>query len=190
MDPHENELVSILRRGWWALLLRGIAAIAFAILTWLQPGISLTALVFLFGWYAIVDGALGASMAIAGRKTHEHWVVMFLGGLLGIAVGVVTFLAPGITALALLFYIAIWAVATGALEIVVAIRLRKEIPNEWLLVLGGLASVTFGVLLMARPQAGALAVLSLIAAFAFIFGLIHVVLAFRARSFVSRLAGA
>ena len=190
MDPHGDKLVGILRRGWWALLLRGIAAIAFAVLTWLQPRISLTALVLLFGWYAIVDGALGASMAIAGRKTHEHWVVLLLGGLLGIAVGVVTFLAPGITALALLFYIAIWAVATGTLEIVAAIRLRKEIPNEWLLVLGGLASVAFGVLLMARPEAGALAVLSLIAAFAFVFGVIHVALAFRARSFVSRLAGA
>ena len=190
MDPHGDKLVGILRRGWWALLLRGIAAIAFAVLTWLQPRISLTALVLLFGWYAIVDGVLGASMAIAGRKTHEHWVVLLLGGLLGIAVGVVTFLAPGITALALLFYIAIWAVATGTLEIVAAIRLRKEIPNEWLLVLGGLASVAFGVLLMARPEAGALAVLSLIAAFAFVFGVIHVALAFRARSFVSRLAGA
>jgi len=190
MAPQQDKLVGILRRGWWALLLRGIVAIAFAILTWMQPQISLTALVLLFGWYAIADGILGAWMAIAGRKTHEHWFVLFLGGLLGITVGVVTFLAPGITALALLFYIAIWAIATGALEIVVAIRLRKEIPNEWLLVLGGLASVTFGVLLMARPEAGALAVLSLIAAFAFVFGVIHVLLAIRARSFVSRLGQA
>ena len=190
MDPQENKLAGILRAGWWALLLRGIAAIAFAVLTWTRPQISLTALVLVFGWYAIADGLFGASMAIAGRKIHEHWFVLFLQGLLGIAVGVVTFLAPGITALALLFYIAIWAVGTGVLEIVVAIRLRKEIPNEWLLVLGGLASVAFGVLLMARPAAGALAVLSLIAAFAFVFGLLHVALAFRARSFVRQLTRA
>jgi uncharacterized membrane protein HdeD (DUF308 family) len=163
MDPLENKLGTILRRGWWALLLRGVAAIAFAVLTWLKPGISLTALVLLFGWYAIVDGIFGVWMAVAGRKLE---------------------------ALALLFYIAIWAIATGALQIVVAIRLRREIANEWLLVLGGLASVAFGVLLMARPEAGALAVLSLIAAFAFVFGVILVALAFRARSFASQAARA
>ncbi|SRR5258705_151739 len=190
MDTHAPMLVDILRRGWWALLLRGVAAITFAILTWLRPGISLTALVFLFGAYAMVDGIIGVSMAVAGRKMDEHWFVLLLAGLLGILVGMLTFLAPGITAMALLFYIAIWAIATGVLEIVIAIRLRKEIANEWLLVLGGLASVAFGVLLTTRPEAGALAVLSLIAGFAFVFGVILVVLAFRARSFVSRLAGA
>ena len=190
MDTHAPMLVDILRRGWWALLLRGVAAITFAILTWLRPGISLTALVFLFGAYAMVDGIIGVSMAVAGRKMDEHWFVLLLAGLLGILVGMLTFLAPGITAMALLFYIAIWAIATGFLEIVIAIRLRKEIANEWLLVLGGLASVAFGVLLTTRPEAGALAVLSLIAGFAFVFGVILVALAFRARSFVSRLAGA
>ena len=187
MDPHDDKLAGILRRGWWTLLLRGIAAIAFAVLTWVKPGISLTALVFVFGFYATVDGILGIWMAVAGRKGNEHWWALLLGGLLGVVVGTVSFLAPGITALVLLFYIALWAIATGSLELVVAIRLRKEISNEWFLVLAGLASVAFGVLLIARPGAGALAVLSLIAAYAFVFGLILVMLAFRARSFVSQL---
>jgi len=189
-DTHEIKLADMLRRGWWALLLRGIAAIGFAILTWLQPGISLTALVLLFGFYATLDGVFGVSMAIAGRKLYGGWWVPLLGGLIGIAVGLLTFLYPGITALALLYYIALWAFATGILEIAVAIRLRKEISNEWLLILGGLASVAFGIILFARPGAGALAVLSLIAAFAFVFGVLLVTLAIRARSFVSRLARA
>jgi uncharacterized membrane protein HdeD (DUF308 family) len=96
---------------------------------------------------------------------------------------VLTFLAPALTALALLFYIAIWAIATGVLEIVAAIRLRKEIENEWMLIVAGLASVVFGVLLMAQPAAGALALLWLIASYAIFFGVLLVILAFKVRAF-------
>ena len=188
MEPVKDRLAAILSRNWWVLLLRGIVAIVFGVLTWLQPGISLAALVLLFGAYSMADGILGAWTAVAGRKEHEHWWVLLLEGLVGIGVGVLTLFAPGVTALALLFYIAIWAVTTGVLEIVAAIRLRKEIEGEWLLVLGGLASVAFGVLLMARPGAGALAVLWIIAAYAVVFGAILVVLAFKARNFGRALA--
>jgi uncharacterized membrane protein HdeD (DUF308 family) len=188
MDLIKDRLAAILSRNWWVLLLRGIVAIAFGVLTWMQPGISLAALVLLFGAYSLADGVLGAWAAVAGRKEHEHWWVLLLEGLVGIGVGILTLFAPGITALALLFYIAIWAIATGVLEIVAAIRLRKEIEGEWLLILGGLASVAFGVLLVARPGAGALAVLWIIAAYAVVFGAILVVLAFKARGFGRALA--
>jgi len=188
MEPVKDRLAAILSRNWWVLLLRGIVAIVFGVLAWMQPGISLAALVLLFGAYSMADGILGAWTAVAGRKEHEHWWVLLLEGLVGIGVGVLTLFAPGVTALALLFYIAIWAVTTGVLEIVAAIRLRKEIEGEWLLVLGGLASVAFGVLLMARPGAGALAVLWIIAAYAVVFGAILVVLAFKARNFGRALA--
>jgi len=130
----------------------------------------------------MADGILGVWSAVAGRKEHEHWWVMLLGGLLGIAVGVLTFLAPGVTALVLLFYIAIWAIATGVLQLVIAVRLRKEIRGELLLVLGGLASVLFGILLVVRPEAGALAVLWLIATYAVFFGVLLVMLALKVRS--------
>jgi len=182
METIGNRLAVILRRTWWMLLLRGLFAIVFGVLTWVLPGVSLAALVLLFGAYVMADGILGVWSAVAGRKEHEHWWVMFIAGLLGIAVGVLTFLAPGVTALVLLFYIAIWAIATGVLQIVVAIRLRKEMSGELLLILAGLASVLFGILLVVRPDAGALAVLWLIATYAVFFGVLLVMLALKVRS--------
>jgi uncharacterized membrane protein HdeD (DUF308 family) len=182
MNIAENRLATILSRSWWVLLLRGLVAIAFGALAWLQPGISLAALVLLFGVYSMADGILGVWTAMAGRKEHEHWWVLLLGGLLGIGVGILTFLAPGVTALALVLYIAVWAIATGVLQIVAAIRLRKEIQGEWLLILGGLASLVFGVLLMARPGAGAVSLVWLIGAYAIVFGALLVLLAFKVRT--------
>ena len=145
-------------------------------------------LVLLFGAYAMTDGILGVISAIKGRKEREHWWALLLEGLVGVGVGVLTLFAPAVTTLALLFYIAIWAVAKGLLEIVAAMRLRKEIEGEWLLVLGGLASVAFGGLLMARPHAGALAVVWLIAAYSVAFGVVLAILALEARGFERELA--
>ena len=189
METIKGHLASILARRWWLLLLRGLIAIAFGVVSWVQPGISLASLVLLFGAYSLVDGVLNAWAALEGRREHEHWWVLFLEGLLGIGVGVLTFLAPAITALALLFYIAVWAIATGVLEIVAAIRLRKEIENEWMLIIAGLASVVFGTLLMAQPAAGALALLWLIASYAIFFGALLLVLAFRVRGFAAQRQG-
>ena len=180
LEPH---LGSILRRGWWLLLLRGLAAIAFGIVTWTQPGISLAALVLLFGAYSLVDGVFATWTAIAGRTGHDYWWVLLLEGLLGIAVGMLTFVVPGVTALALLFYIAIWAIGTGVLEILAATRLRKEIKNEWALILAGVASVLFGFLLAMQPGAGALALLWLISSYAVLFGVLLLILAFKTRRF-------
>jgi len=190
MSLLKRQLADILTRNWWVLLLRGLAAIAFGVMTWLMPSASLAVLVLLFAAFALVDGIFGVWLAIAGRKEHEDWWTMLLWGLVGIGAGVLTLLAPSITALALLFYIAIWAIATGVLQIAMAIRLRKEISGEWLLALAGLASVVFGVLLILQPGVGALAVLWLIASYAVIFGVLLVLLAFRARGFGRRLTNA
>jgi len=182
-----ERLTEVLSRNWWVLLLRGIVAILFGVLTFTQPGISLASLVLLFGAFTLADGVLGSWAAIRSRHQKENWWLLLLGGLLGIGVGLLTLLAPGVTALALLFYIAIWAVSTGVLEIVTAIRLRKEIEGEWMLVLAGLASVAFGVLLMARPGAGALAVVWMIGSYAVVFGIILVTLAFRVKGLANRI---
>jgi uncharacterized membrane protein HdeD (DUF308 family) len=183
-----EDLAETLSRNWWVLLLRGIVAILFGVLSFMQPGISLASLVLLFGAYALADGVLGSWTAISHRKDRENWWVLLLEGLLGIGVGALTLFSPGVTALVLLFYIAIWAIATGVLEIVTAIRLRKEIEGELMLVLAGLASVAFGVLLMASPGAGALALLWLIASYAILFGILFVVLAFKVRGAATRIA--
>lgn len=183
MTIAENRLIFVLSRNWWVLLLRGLVAIAFGVLTWLRPGISLAALLLLFGAYAMADGILGVWIAVAGRREDEHWWILLLGGLIGIGVGTLTFLAPGVTAIVILFYIAVWAISTGVLEIVAAIRLRKEIKGEWLLILGGLASVLLGGLLMIQPRAGALALVWLIATYAVVFGILLGMLAFRVRGF-------
>ena len=189
MNTKEKLLANIFSHNWWLILLRGFVAIIFGFLTWFQPGISLATLVLLFGAYAFADGAIGAWIAIKGREEHDDWWVLLIWGLLGVGVGILAFLAPSITTLILLFYIAIWAIATGVLQVVAAIRLRKEIKGEWLLILGGLISVVFGIFLIVQPGAGVLAVLWLIAAYAVFFGILLVALAFRVRTFSKQTEG-
>ncbi len=180
-DELALDLARTLARNWWLLLLRGLLAVAFGILTFMQPAVSLAWLVLFFGVFSFADGVLGVFTAVSDREHENRWLLL-LGGLLGIGVGLLTFFAPGITAVALLFYIALWAVLTGVIEIVAAIRLRNEIEGEWFLALAGLVSIAFGALLLARPGAGALAVLWLIASYAIVFGAIMAALAFKLRS--------
>jgi len=175
---------NILSRYWWMTLLRGVISILFGIAIFAQPGISLVTLTLIFGVFALIDGVGNVVSAIGGRNENENWWILLLAGLAGIGVGILTFFNPGITALALLFYVAAWAIATGLLEIVAAIRLRKEIEGEIWLILAGLLSVAFGVMLMARPGLGALSVLWLIAGYAIAFGVILIALAFRTRGLV------
>ena len=185
MNNLEN-LGSLFQRNWWLMLLRGLAAIGFGILVITKPQISLQVLVYLFGVYVLVEGILGVALAIQGRNEIDSWGVLLLWGLLGVAVGILAFSRPDLTALALLFYIALWAIATGVLEIAAAIRLREVLQNEWLLILAGLVSVAFGVWLIARPDAGALAVLWAIGIYAIVFGVLVVLFAFKIRSYVGK----
>ena len=181
-------LASILSRYWWLTLLRGGLWVLFGILVFAQPAITLVALTWLFGAFVLVDGVVNVANAIGGRRERENWWVLLLVGLAGIGIGILAFTNPGITAIALLFYIAIWAIATGLLEIAAAMRLRREIHGELWLVLAGLVSVAFGILLIARPGAGVLAALWLLGGYAIVFGAILIVLSFRARTFVHHMA--
>jgi uncharacterized membrane protein HdeD (DUF308 family) len=175
-------MVALLARNWWLMAIRGVAAILFGIAAFLWPGLTLSVLVLMFGAYALVDGIFAIVAGIMARKEQERWWMMILTGVSGIVVGILTFMWPGITALVLLYFIAAWAILTGIFEIAAAVRLRKEIEGEWLLILAGIASVIFGVLLVIAPGAGALAVTWMIGAYALIFGILLVVLAFRLRS--------
>jgi uncharacterized membrane protein HdeD (DUF308 family) len=173
-----------LSKNWWAVLLRGLAAIAFGLATLFAPGISIAALIILFGAYALVDGLLAIISAVRRRGTHDRWGLLVLEGIVGVGAAVFTVLWPGLTVLSLLFIIAGWAIVTGVLEISSAIVLRKQITGEWLLVLSGVASVVFGVVLFLFPAAGAVAIALLIGSYALVFGLILVGLAFRLRSWI------
>ncbi len=181
---------NILSRYWGMTFLRGAIWMLFGILTFMQPGISLLTFTFLFGTFALIDGVASLVMAFGGREENDHWWILLLVGLTGIGVAALTFTNPGVTALAVLFWIAAWAITTGVLEILAAIWLRKEIEGEVWLILAGFASVAFGVFLFARPAAGLLSVMWLIAGYAFLFGLILMIFAVRARRFTNRITEA
>lgn len=174
-------MIAELSRNWWLFLIRGIAAILFGIAAFLWPGLTIAVLVLMFGAYALVDGIFSIIAGISARNQVERWWMMIIVGLAGIATGVLTFIWPGMTALVLLYFIAAWAIVTGIFQIAAAIRLRKEIEGEWLLALGGIASIIFGVLLILMPGAGALASIWIIGSFAVVFGIVMIILAFRLR---------
>jgi uncharacterized membrane protein HdeD (DUF308 family) len=175
-----SAMVHALAKNWWLLLLRGIAAIIFGLLAFAWPGLTLVTLILFYGAFALVDGALAVVAAITGSVPGSRWWLAIIG-LLGIAAGLVTFMMPGLTAVLLLFFIAGWAIATGVFQIIGAIKVRKEIDNEWLLILGGIISVLFGVSMMLAPGAGALALVWVIGAYSVVIGAIFVALALRLR---------
>ncbi len=170
-----------LARNWWAVALRGLAAMLFGLVTLIAPHLTLAVLIALFGAYALIDGVLGIVAAARAAERGARWGALLVEGLWGIGIAVATVLWPGETALILLYLIALWAIVTGATEILAAVRLRREIANEWLLGLAGVASVLFGALLVAFPGAGALAVEWLIGGYALAFGVLLLGLALRLR---------
>lgn len=178
-------LLHALARNWWLLLLRGIAAIAFGVLAFFWPGLTLVSLILLYGAFALIDGVIAVIAAIRGDAPAARWWLAIVG-LLGIAAGIATFMLPGMTALVLLFIIAFWAIAVGVAQIVGAFRLRKEIDNEWLLVLSGALSVLFGAAIMIRPGAGALAIVWVIGTYAILAGALYIGLALRLRKHARR----
>ena len=178
-----SAMVHALAKNWWLLLLRGIAAIVFGVLAFAWPGLTILTLILFYGAFALVDGVLAVVAAITGGAPGPRWWLAIVG-LLGIAAGLMTFLMPGLTALVLLFFIAGWAIATGVFQIIGAIKLRKEIDNEWLLILGGIISVLFGVSMFMAPGAGAVALVWVIGAYSVVTGAILVALAFRLKKHV------
>lgn len=175
-------MVELLTRNWGWVALRGVVALLFGVLALFNPGITLVALILLFGAYALIDGIFMVVSAIARRHGGPRWVALLLGGLVGIAAGVVTYLMPGVTAVVLLMVIAVWAIFTGIAEIVAAVRLRKEIAGEWFFILAGLLALAFGAVLIVQPGAGALALVLWIGAYAVISGVLLIALGFRLRS--------
>jgi uncharacterized membrane protein HdeD (DUF308 family) len=182
--PLVSALVGTLADNWWLLLLRGLAAIAFGVIAFFWPGITLVALTYLWGAYAIADGiiALGATLAASGGDAGPRWW-LGLSGVVGILAGIVAFAYTGMTALVLVVFIAVWAIIIGVLQLYAAGQLWKVIDNGWWLILSGLISIAFGAVIIAWPGTGALAVIWTIAWYAVFFGCTLVGLSFELKKF-------
>jgi uncharacterized membrane protein HdeD (DUF308 family) len=164
---------------WWALLFRGIAAVLFGLAALFWPGLTLFTLIVFFGAYTVVDGVFAIVTGIRGSG-GRRWLHL-ADGVLGVLVGFIAFFSPGVTALVFLYVIAVWAVLTGVLKVIMAIWLRREIDNEWTMALSGVLWVLLGVVLAVLPGVGLLSLSWLIGVFALGAGLTFLVLAFRVR---------
>lgn len=173
--------MEILARQWGWVALRGIAAIVFGVLAYAWPGATLATLVAFWGAYALVDGVFALIGGFNMRENGKPMWAMIVVGLLGVAAGVTTFMWPAITALTLVFIIGYWAIATGLFQIIAAIRFRRMIQNEWLLIVSAALSIAFGAVLVARPGEGALALVWLIGSYAIAFGALLIGLSLRLR---------
>ncbi|TWI34452.1 HdeD family acid-resistance protein [Paracoccus sulfuroxidans] len=181
-----ENLVRVMAENWWVPLLRGIAAILFGLLALIWPGLTVYVLLVAFGVYAIIDGVMAIVIAFRRRSSDDNWWAWLIEGLLSIVIGVMALFWPEATALALIIWMAAWAIVAGVFRIVAAIRLRREIEGEWMLVLSGLLSILWGGLMLYLPAAGLLSIAWLIGVFAIAIGLTMVSLAFRLRGIKNR----
>ncbi|MBV8602433.1 MAG: HdeD family acid-resistance protein [Candidatus Eremiobacteraeota bacterium] len=175
--------VQALKEHWWALLIRGIVAILFGIVCFAETGAAIYALVLIIGAFFVIDGVLmvvGAIRSSSASNTAQWWW-QIIGGIVGIAAGVLTFMWPGITALTLTIFVGAWAIVTGIFELMTAIRLRKVIPNEWLWIINGILSIILGVLIFMYPGGGIVALTWLLGFYAILAGITMLALAFRLR---------
>jgi uncharacterized membrane protein HdeD (DUF308 family) len=182
-------MVSALKANWWMLVLRGIVAIAFGIVSFIWPQVTVLALVFLLAAFAFVEGIFAFAGAFGYGLPGGQRLLLILLGLLGVAVGVVAVARPGLAALTILVWVAWWAIIAGVIQIVVAIEMRKEIENEWALIIGALLCILFGVLLLWRPFPGIITLAYLFGFYAIIFGIAMLSLGVRLRSLATRAAG-
>lgn len=175
-------MLGLISRDWWVFAVRGVAAILFGVLAFAQPELTLATLILLFGAYAFVDGvSLLVALARGDRTARRHAWSVGIMGVIGIVASIVTFVWPNITALSLLYVVAFWSIAMGAFQVYAAITLRREIEGEVWMGLGGVMSVVFGSLLIASPGTGLIALVWLVGAWAIVFGVSSLGLAYRLR---------
>ena len=170
-----------LGREWCVFVLRGVLAVLFGVVAFAWPGPTIRLFVLVFGIYAILDGVFSLAAAVRPAPGESRWVLTLLG-ILGLAVGIFVLVRPGLSAVALVYVTAIWAIVTGIAEVVAAIALRRVIEGEWLFVVSGVLSVLLGLFLVTRPAAGILGLLWAVAIYAVIAGITLIALGFRLRS--------
>lgn len=183
----QTPALTALADQWWVIGLRGLLGVLFGLVAFVMPLPTLVALVWLFGAYALLDGVFSLAAAWRRRPGDPPWWALLLSGVAGVAAGIISFVWPGITALALVYLIAAWAFITGVLQVAAAVRLRKEIDGEWMLALSGIISIGLGALLAVMPGAGAIGLVWYFGAFALLFGIVLMGLSYRLRSHRQRL---
>lgn len=176
-----DKLVRVMADNWWVPLLRGIAAVLFGLMALIWPGLTVYALLIVFGAYAIFDGIMSIIIGFQRKSEDDRWWSWALDGFLSIVIGLMALFWPEATALAFVIWMAAWAVVAGIFRIIAAIRLRAEIEGEWALGLSGLLMVIWGVLMAMIPAAGLLSIAWLIGLFALLIGVVMIVLAFHLR---------
>ena len=181
MSGADSNMSEALARNWWAIALRGVLAIVFGVIALVVPGVTMLSLVIVFAAYALVDGVLAIVAAVRSARRHERWGLLVLEGVVDIAAGVLAFLWPGLTIVIFVLLVAAWAIVTGALMTAAAFRLQLD-HGRWWLALGGLASLVYGVLLIIAPLIGALVLTWWLGAYALVFGVLLLILAFRLRA--------
>ena len=176
-----DALSEALAESWWMVGLRGILGIIFGLICLLTPDIAVGALVLLFAFYMLVDGLFAIAAGIRNARNGERWGLLLLEGLVDIAAAAVAFLWPGLTLVVLIWIIAIWAVISGGLMLASAFALKKD-HGRWWLALGGICSLIFGALLIVAPLVGAFVLIWWLGAYALVFGVVLLVLAFQLHS--------
>jgi uncharacterized membrane protein HdeD (DUF308 family) len=178
----DTNIKSAAKAVWWLVLLRGIFMVIFGLIALVSPGIALLTLVWLFGFYAILDGIAAIMIGIRTRG-EPHWVWTIVQGVVSVLAGVIALIWPGLTALALLFVVAFWAIVLGIGEIGGAFASRRRRSTSWGWTLAaGILNVIFGILLLIWPASGILTLVWLVGIFTLVGGLALIVLAFRVRS--------
>ena len=166
---------------WWLVLIRGVLAVIFGLYAMSAPASALLALVFVYGFYAIMDGVAALVVGVRHRRS-SHWGWHVVQGLVSLVAGLIALVWPGPTVLALVLIIGLWSVVRGGAEVVEAFSARRAGSSSWgWLLAGGVVGILFGIVLIAFPGAGALALLWIIGWFALVLGVVYIVGAFRLR---------
>jgi uncharacterized membrane protein HdeD (DUF308 family) len=179
-QPGDDAMSAALARNWWAVAVRGVAAVLFGILALLAPGAVLISLALLFAAYLLVDGVFGVVSAVRAARGRQRWGLLLAEGVLNVLVGLAAFLFPVGAVLAFVLVMGAWALATGVLVIAAAFKLNAEHGRGWM-ILSGAVSVLFGLALLISPVIGAVVLTWWFAGYAIAFGAFLLVLAFRLR---------
>ena len=184
-----DTVVRTLSQNWWLVLLQGVLSVVLGVLALAMPGVTLGALILLWGLFALLNGVVDVFSAIGAAGSHRSWGWHLAGGLFGILAGLVILRWPGLSALFVLYLVAIWAIMMGLVRIVGAIADHEALPHAWLVALAGVVSVLFGITMFAWPGVGLLTLVYLVGIYAIVYGVIACVIAFRLHSLPARMAG-